>query len=214
VRVPVTPPSRQFVRADAGDGGSFPGAAMAARHNNTLGSIKKSTHMEKPTRDSKPSKIWIVLILVVSVVGASLIGNGFDLGTGSWIVGIGIFIVATALWAIAYTSVKQRKFKKYLESLPPEQRLSAMDEYFGGMFSRMMQTPQYKQKEKEIREKLEQRMKSILEKLGNTAGPLSFSAQNQIQAEIKELEIELGQESSPEPNLTLQRTRRENAPRR
>jgi hypothetical protein len=145
------------------------------------------------------------LILVLPVVGVLLVGNAFGLGSGYWMVGIGIFLVFTIMWAIAYTYLKRRKFNKYLGSLPPGQRLSAMDEYYGGLISRMMESPKYKQKEKEIREKMEKRMKPILDKLENTAGPLSFSARNQFEVEIKKLEVELGHQSTPEPKPTLQR---------
>jgi hypothetical protein len=82
------------------------------------------------------------------------------------------------------------RFNKYLQSLPPEPRLKAIDERFGGMLTKLAATPEFKRAEEEFRQEFEKRLKPILDTL-ETPGPLSFSAQNQLEAKFKELEKEL-----------------------
>ena len=125
---------------------------------------------------------------------------------GRWAIGLGIivflviYIFLGIIWAVIYSRIERRKFRNYLAGLPPGERLAAIDERSGGMIKKLTATPEYRQAQEELKQKLEKRMKPILDML-NTPGPLSFSAQNQLEAEIKKLEEELGPENKQKTGL-------------
>lgn len=170
--------------------------------------------MEKPVRQTKPSETAVVLLVLISGAVTVVIAVYLKLGVGIASLGIGLLVFGflTLVWAMTEAKIKSQKLSQYLASLPPGQRFSALEEYYDGMLSRITETPEYKLKEKEFREKLEKRMKPILDQLENP-GPLSFSARNRIEADIKELEKELRSKPTSEHNPALQRTR-QTAPRR
>lgn len=113
---------------------------------------------------------WGALIILVSVAGAYVIGRRFELDYGRWVVGIAIFVLLTIGRAKADVYFRAKKFRRYLLSLPRAKRIAALDEYYGGLLSKMTETVDYKQVEKEVREKMEQRVKPMLDKLEKQKG--------------------------------------------
>lgn len=170
--------------------------------------------MEKPVRQTKPSDTAVVLLVLISGAITYVIAVYLTLGVGivSLCIGVLVFGFLTLVWAMTQAKIKAHKLRQYLASLPPGQRFSALDEYYDGMLSRITETSEHKQMEKELREKLEKRMKPILNQLENP-GPLSFSARNRIEADIKKLEKELRSKPTSEHNPALRRTR-QTAPHR
>jgi hypothetical protein len=158
--------------------------------------------MNKPARKQTAPDWLRALFFLLAVIGSFLIAGNTGLDTERWTIGIGIFVFLVIyvflaiIWAVISSQIERRKFNRYLASLPPGQRLAAVDERFGGMLEKLTATPEYKRKEEEFRKKFEKRLRPILDTLEKTPGPLSFSAQNQLAAEIKELEKELGVEKT------------------
>jgi hypothetical protein len=156
---------------------------------NTLPESEKVAKLKRSPLD------WIsALFLLSAVVSAFLIVGTVGIDKGRIYIGIAmgivIYVFLVLTWAAIHTKIETKRFNKYLKSLPPEQRLKAIDERFGGMLTKLAATPEFKRAEEEFRQKFEKHLKPILDTL-ETPGPLSFSAQNQLEAKFKELEKEL-----------------------
>jgi hypothetical protein len=156
---------------------------------NTLSESEKVAKLKRSPSD------WITaLLLLFALVSAFLIVGIVGIDKGRFFIGIAIGIVIYLFlvftWATIHTKIETKRFNKFLKSLPPEQRLKAIDERFGGMLTKLAATPEFKRAEEEFRKRFEGRLKPILDTL-ETPGPLSFSAQNQLEAKFKELEKEL-----------------------
>lgn len=145
---------------------------------------------------------WLgALFFLLAVIGAFLVVSNISLDIGRWAIGAGVFIFLviyvflSLIYAAIHNQIERKNFEKYLASLPLRERMAAIDERFGGMLKKLTATPEYKQAEEEFRRKFEKRLKPILSTL-EAPGPLSFSAQNQLETEIKKLEKELGAEKA------------------
>ena len=153
--------------------------------------MKKQISTNIPPESEKVAKLkrspsdWIAaLFLLSAVVSAFLIVGIVGIDKGRFFIGIAIGIVVYVFlvltWAAIHTKIETKRFNKYLKSLPPEQRLKAIDERFGGMLTKLAATPEFKRAEEEFRQKFEKHLKPILDTL-ETPGSLSFSAQNQLE---------------------------------
>jgi 4-amino-4-deoxy-L-arabinose transferase-like glycosyltransferase len=158
--------------------------------------------MNKPVKKQTAPDWPAAVFFLIAVVGAYLIVGNMGFEMGRWVIGLGIivflviYIFLGIIWAVVYSWIERIKFSNYLAGLPPGERLTAIDERFGGMIKKLTATPEYKRAEEEFRQKFEKRLKPILDTLEKTPGPISFSAQNQLAAKIKELEKELGVEKT------------------
>lgn len=141
---------------------------------------------------AKPVPDWLIaLFILLAIVGGYVIGEIAGLDRGRWFLGLVIFIFLIIIWAFIHVQIERRKFNRYLASFPPGQRLAALDERFGGVIKRLTETPEYRRAAGELQKKFEKRLRSIHDIFEQTPGPLSFSAQKQLDAAINELKKEL-----------------------
>ena len=159
-------------------------------------------------RSSSDWGVVLYVLIVVTVTYLFIRNSHIDQGRTTIgivigiITGVFIFIFLGIIWAIIRSKIESKRFKKYLQSLTPEQRLiaveqrlKAIDERSGGMLTKLKQSPEYRRALEKSMERTEKCLKPILDML-ETPGPLSFSAQNQLEAMIKELEKELQEPTS------------------
>jgi len=147
----------------------------------------RGTAANKPVKDAR-YQLWVIVIALCSVAGAYVIGRRFELSiyaTGA--IGVGVFMVVFAASVKLHLYFRNRALRRYLMSLPHDRRMAALDAHYGGRLSKMMETPEYRKIETDVRETLDRRVRPMLERLQQHKGPLSFSAQNRIEADLAEL---------------------------
>src|ERR1051325_12089164 len=109
----------------------------------------------KRTRTSIASDAWSTLSVIFAVAAAFVINRTFDLGYASWVVGVGIFFALIYVRVRIEHNSRMRQLHEYLQSLPPGERLDALDKYYNGALSSVTQTPEYRDVERIVRGRME-----------------------------------------------------------